>query len=106
MAKFYGEVGYGLMEETAPGVYQERIVKRNYYGDVDRIINHWQNSEHLNDDYKLNMQIKIVADEFAIEHAFDIRYVEYLNSKWKVTSIEVQRPRLILNFGGIYNEQS
>ena len=106
MAKFYGEVGYGLMEETSTGVYQERIVKRNYYGDVDRIINHWQNSEHLNDDYKLNMQIKIVADEFAIEHAFDIRYVEYLNSKWKVTSIEVQRPRLILNFGGIYNEQS
>ena len=35
-AKFYGEIGYGETVETSPGVYEDIIVERKYYGDVIR----------------------------------------------------------------------
>ena len=36
MSKFYGEIGYAVTKETAPGVYTETVEKRNYYGDLLR----------------------------------------------------------------------
>ena len=34
--KYYGKIGYGATEETRPGVYEERITEREYYGEVSR----------------------------------------------------------------------
>ena len=50
MAKFYGPVGYAVKEETAPGVWEDRIVEYNYYGDLVRNTRRLQTSESLNDD--------------------------------------------------------
>lgn len=33
----------------------------------------------------------------------NIRYITYLGANWKVTSIDVQYPRLVLSIGGVYN---
>lgn len=104
MARFFGKVGYEITEETAPDVYTPRIVERSYYGDIDRMINHVQQSSQVNPDLTLNMQVRIVADAFAYEHFQDIRYVEAFNSKWKATAAEVGRPRITLNLGGPYTE--
>jgi hypothetical protein len=30
-------------------------------------------------------------------------YVEFMGTKWKITNVEVQYPRLILSVGGVYN---
>jgi hypothetical protein len=32
-----------------------------------------------------------------------MRYVEWMNARWKITSIDVKRPRVILTIGGVYN---
>lgn len=104
--KFAGKVGYVLYEETAPGVYQETVVERKYLGDVIQTAWHSQAAANsLNDNASLNVQIEIIADAFAREHYSNIRYVEYENSKWKVSAIQIRRPRIILNFGSKYNEQ-
>ena len=104
MARFYGTVGYIETVETRPSVYEDRRTERNYYGDVTRNMRRWQSSEHLNDDLVLNNQISILADPYAYQHFHAIRYVEWAGAKWKVTNVDVQYPRLILEIGGVYNE--
>ena len=103
MNKFYGKIGYAILEETVPGVWVEQIVERSYYGDVIRNIRRLQSSENLNDNINVSNEISIVADAFANQNFHSMRYVEYMGTKWKVSSIEVKYPRLILSIGGVYN---
>lgn len=101
--KYYGRVGYIETEETSPGVWEEQITERTYSGDVLRLSKSWQNSEHLNDDLSINVQISIVADPFALQHFHSFRYVEWQGARWKITNAEPQFPRIILTIGGVYN---
>ena len=103
MAKYYGVIGYAETVETSPGVWEETIVERIYYGDVIRNTRNLQNSEHLNDDINVSNQISIVADPYAIANFYAIRYAEFMGTKWKVPSVDVQTPRLLLSLGGLYN---
>lgn len=105
MAKFYGAIGYGISEETTPGVWEDRIVERQYYGDLVRNTRRMQNSEHLNDNINISNEISIVADPYANENFHLMRYVTFMGTKWKITSVEVQYPRLILSIGDVYNAE-
>ena len=105
MAKFYGKVGILRTEESAPDVYSEVLTERLYKGDVIRNQKRYQSSESLNDDVVLSNNISIVADDYANENVFAIRYVMYKGVPWKVTNAEIQRPRIILTLGGKYNVQ-
>ena len=104
MAKFYGVIGYIKTVEVEPGLWEEQLIEHNYYGDVTRTYGGFQSSGGVNDDINLNNSISIVADPFANENFQYMRYVEYLGAKWKITNVEVQRPRLLLTVGGVYNE--
>lgn len=103
MAKFFGVIGYGETTETAPGVWTDHITERQYYGDFIRNTSRLQPSQQLNDNIDVDNQISIVADPFAMQHFHLMRYVEYLGAKWKISSVEVQYPRLILSIRGVYN---
>jgi hypothetical protein len=105
MAKFYGRVGYGESVETSAGsgVWEDQIVEYNYYGDVVRNARQLREGENLNDDLSVSNSISIVADAYANEHFFAIRYVEWAGTLWVVTDVEVQSPRLLLRLGGVYN---
>lgn len=103
MAKFFGMIGYGITEETSPGVYTPCLVERPYYGDVVRDNRNWEKGESLNDDFNISNSISIVADEFAYANLYVMKYVEFLGTKWKIKSVDIQRPRLILSIGGVYN---
>lgn len=103
MAKFYGKIGFGESVERAPGVYVDQIVSRNYYGDVIRNTRTLREGEKVNFDLSVGNSISIVADAYANEHFFAIRYVSWSGALWTVTSVEVKSPRLILQLGGVYN---
>ena len=103
MAKFYGKVGYGISKETAPGVWVDEIVERPYYGELVRNTRKMQTSDKVIDDINIANEISILADPFARDNFQYMRYVEFMGVKWKVTTIEVQFPRLILSIGGLYN---
>lgn len=105
MAKFYGMIGFSVMTETKPGVIQECIEEHPYYGDIVRRQAKWDARDVLNDDMNVANDVSIVADAFAYNHFHDIRYVVMGGGKWKVRSITVDRPRLTLSIGGVYNEQ-
>ncbi len=103
MAKWYGKIGYAENVETEPGLWVEEIKERSYYGDTYRNTRLLQNSGDINDNVNIGNQISIVADPYANHNFHTMRYVEFMGSKWKITNVEVQYPRLILTIGGIYN---
>lgn len=106
MAKFYGEIGFTKTTETEPGIWEEEIVERSYYGDVTRSTSRFQSSDKVNDDILLNNTISIVADPYANENFQYMKYVKYVGTKWKITNAEIQYPRIILTIGGMYNENT
>lgn len=104
MARFCGKVGYVDTIEKSKGVFEETVVKEQiYYGDIFSNRKKTERSDSLNDNININNSISIMADAYAYNHFFLIKYVEWMGSLWKVTDVEVQRPRLILNIGGLYN---
>lgn len=105
MAKFYGKVGYvkTVQSESRSDIWDPIVTERNYYGDVIRNSRKWQTGDKVNDDVNVSNEISIVADPYAFDHFAFIRYVEYMGVLWNVTAVEVQRPRLILSVGGVYN---
>ena len=104
--RWCGKVGYIQTVQTAPGVYSsDTIVERPYKGDVIKRSSSWENSGSLNDNINITNEISIVADPYAYSNFSHIRYVELFGVKWKVTRVEIQRPRLVLTVGGEYNGQ-
>lgn len=103
MAKFYGPIGFAELVETAPGVWKEQIVEHSYSGDLIRNRRRLQPSNQVNDDVNVSNEISIIADPYAVNNYFSMRYVEFMGAKWKISDVEVQYPRLILSIGGLYN---
>ena len=103
MAKWYGKVGYIIQEEVAPGVWITTPTERTYYGDLLSGMSKWSSANKVNDDLNITNKISIMADPFADQHFSSIRYVEFMDALWNVTSIEPQPPRLILTVGGVCN---
>ena len=103
MAKFHGAIGFALQKEVSPGIWKDEIIERVYAGDVLRLTRNQQSAQEVNDNLSLSNQISIVADAFIQNNLFAMRYITFMGSKWKVTSVEVQYPRLILGIGGVWN---
>jgi hypothetical protein len=101
--RFYDVVGYGGTVESAPGVWEDVVSELYYRGDVLRNTRRYSEGESVNDDLSVSNSISIVADDYALTHFFEIRYVRWSGTLWKVTTAEVKRPRLILRLGGVYN---
>ena len=106
MAKFFGVVGYGVSAEDPPGsgVWKDQITEKLYYGDVDRNVSMQQmDPQGVNENILVSNTISVVADAYALENFANIKYVKWNEDLWTVTTVEVQRPRLILSLGSIYN---
>lgn len=103
MARFAGKVGFGETVNRGNGVWEDVMSERPYYGDVVRNRTAFDGSEKVNEDLRISHSISIVADAFAVDHMFAIRYVQWAGSRWIVTAVEIQRPRLLLQLGGVYN---
>jgi len=103
MARFAGNVGFGVSTEVRPGVFEDVITVRQYYGDVRRSARQANTVDKVNDDIVVENTIEIVADSYASDNIFAIRYVEWAGAKWKVPNAEQQGVRLLLRLGGVYH---
>jgi hypothetical protein len=103
MAKFYGPIGYAVPTETTPGVWKNIFTEHIHCGDVIKDTGRWQASDKVNDDLSISNIISIVADPFANANLYAMRYIKWMGSFWKITNVEVRRPRIILTIGGVYN---
>lgn len=103
MAKYFGKIGFAESVENVPGVYEEVITERSYFGDVLSNYRSLKSADQVNDNVDISKKISIVSDPYADLNFHAIRYVEYMGAKWKATSVEPLFPRLILTLGGLYN---
>lgn len=103
MAKFYGAIGYAIREETRPGVWVDKLTEKSYRGDVVLDQRRWQSSEKVNDNLNIDNSISIVADEYAYQNLGNMKYIVWNGVPWKVQSFSINRPRLVLQIGGVYN---
>lgn len=102
--KYFGSVGYAETTQTSPGVWEEVITERQYYGDILQVHRRLDNNQQVNDDISISNKISIVADPFALDNFMNIRYVTWLEKKWEVSDVDVETPRLVFSLGGLYND--
>lgn len=105
MAKFCGMIGYSITTETSPGVWEDKIVERKYYGDTLKRAYRWQSGEGLNDNVTISNEISILADAFMKENLGLMKYIRFMGSAWEISHAEVEYPRIRITLGGLYNEQ-
>lgn len=108
MARFHGKVGFIRTEETDPinnpSVWKEVASEHYYYGDVLKNTHRWDSvSNGTNENLVINNTISIIADSFANKNIGAMRYVSFNGDLWEITNAEIQRPRIILTLGGLYN---
>ena len=103
--RFYDYVIFSKPIETAPGVWgQEQIIRKQYPGEVNRMISKWdRGGDKVNEDKRVNNQVKIIADEFANVNWTHIRSIMMEGVEWAVNTVTKEPPHLILEIGELYN---
>ena len=103
MAKFFGEIGFATQVETSPGIWEDKIIEKQYYGDVTRESRRFSASEQVLDNINLSNQVSIIADGYVTDNIQNLRYVRWLGGLWKISYVELKFPRLVLELTGVYN---
>lgn len=104
MAKFYGPVGFAILRESSPGIWKEEYDEsHSYKGDVSRRRQNWQSSSNLNSNLDISTEISIIGDAFLYANFPAIRYILWDGVRYEVSSVVVERPRLILTVKGVFN---
>lgn len=102
MARYAGLVGYVTQEEKVPGVWSPVESSRSMRGDIIRLGSS-QNGDKVNDDITLSHRVSLVGDAYAFGNYYNITWIQMDGMKWGVSSVEIQRPRIIITLGGLWN---
>ena len=103
MSKWFGKIGYAIQKETEPGIWEDKIVERDYYGDLLTDNRKRQTNNNVLDEITLSNMVSIIADPFAYNNCSCMAYAEIMGARWKISEVEVKSPRLNLTIGGVYN---
>ncbi len=106
--KYSGNAGFRITDvEVEPDVFEPQVVVKKVRGDVvTSRYHHDQNGDKSTiDNIRITNQISLVADQFFMKHISNLLYVESQGVKWNVESFTIKPPRVILDLGGVYNEQ-
>ena len=103
MSKWFGQIGYAMQKETEPGIWEDKIVERDYYGDLLTDNRKRQTNNNVLDEITLSNMVSIIADPFAYNNCSCMAYAEIMGARWKISEVEVKPPRLNLTIGGVYN---
>lgn len=102
MTKYAGMIGYESRVETSPGVWSPVITEVKMTGDVLKLSKSSSSNEQVNEDIILQNRLSVIAGPYAYENFMNIRYATWLGTRWRVTGVEIERPRLIISLGGPY----
>lgn len=103
MSKFTGLVGYVTQEELVPGVWSPVDKAVMMKGDIIRLSSSVQNGDKINSDVTLNHRVSLLGDAYAFNNYFNLKWIQLDGRKLEVSSVELQRPRLIVTVGGLWN---
>lgn len=102
--RYAGIIGFGETVEIEPGAWSLKITERPYYGDVKTNSRRWvEQNASTNDDLTLGNSFSVIADSFAYENLSAMRYITYLGEKWKITGVQIERPRISITIGDVWS---
>ena len=101
--KFHGNVGFIQTTNEGHSVHKANLVEKPYFGDVLKYHKQYDAGQQEHDEITINNQISIVANAFAYQNIGFMRYVVWNGQKWKITSADLDYPRIVLTIGGLYN---
>ena len=104
MPKCSGVIGYALAGETQPGVWTEGITEKKYIGEIVKDNRRIVDQSEINGSINISNNISIISNRFMLDNMAYMRYLTFNNSKWKISSVEIKPPRIIITLGGLYNE--
>ena len=87
------------------GVYTPTSKEVFMTGDVQSIRRGKDNTEgKVNDDITLSNRISLFGDAYAQQNFMWIRWLEWMGTKWKVSSVNIDTnsPRINVTLGGVY----
>lgn len=103
--RYCGMIGYELTVDDGTGIYTPIITERKAKGDVESCRLRISDGVSINSDFKVNNKISIVSEPFSLNNFQNIRYASWKGTRWKVDSVEIDMPRIILTLGGEWNGQ-
>lgn len=104
MAKYHGEIGFAVTEDDGTGIWEQRLVTREYAGEIYSIRNRYAQGNERNGEVTQSLQLSIIADPFFYEKIGFLAYVEYRGLKWVATTNDLTSyPRITIDLGGVYN---
>ena len=102
--KYYDKIGFWIDDvEIRPGVDRPQIIEKYYAGDILENRQRWDQSGYQNDNLVVKNRISIIADTYFNQNISSIKYVTFMGVKWKVASLDIKYPRVILELGEVYN---
>ena len=101
--RFSGKIGYALLTETAPGVWEEEITERPYKGDVEQRTEAFMLADSILPQYRTTTSVSVLSDGVKEQNYGLLRYLMYGGVRWTVTSIVREPPRMIIYIGDKYN---
>lgn len=105
--RLHAAVGVAVSTQTAPGVWEDVITERTFYGDVirqaRRLVPPALIPPELNSNLSAENSFSILGDADAYANFKNFRYITWEGNRWTITSVEVMRPRLILTIGELWN---
>jgi hypothetical protein len=72
-------------------------------GDWKRVESRWNPGSNVIDDKRVNNQLEIISDPFAVTNFTHIRCVKWMGHEWAVTTVTLRPPRIVMEIGGLYN---
>lgn len=102
--KYAGKIGFWIDDvEVRPGVYKSEIIEKTYTGDILRNSQRWNGTEYINKNVTISNKVSVISDLYLNEHLSSVKYITWMGTKWCVSSIEVQYPRIVLEIGEVWN---
>lgn len=103
--KFYGKIYTVFSKEVreGTGIYENITKVFTRKGDFIRNSARWTEPNTVNDGISLNGKISVLLDPELECCVGYIKAVEFKNSKWKVKSIDIQKHRVVIELGDLFN---
>lgn len=106
MAKWAGKIGFAETVKGDDDITRTTIIERSFKGDVLQDYRNWEDSEKINGNINISNRISVVAKDYMLTHLQYMRYVTWQGAKWRIKTISVAYPRVILLLGDLYNGTS
>ena len=104
MSKWSGKIGFAETVKGDDDISRTTIVEKRFRGDVLQDYRKWDDSEKINGDITISNRISVVAKDHMLSRLQYMRYVTWQGAKWRIQSISIALPRVILLLGDLYNE--